>query len=1141
MAATTLRSLMVELGLDSGPFQAGLRSISQAGAATMKPMATATKEVDDSLKHATETTNQAGTGFSKLKTIGTGALLGIGIAAGQMATNLVKNFAFQLPMMALAKLGDAVDLASDKAENASKVQVLFGESSGIVEKASLSAATTVGMSSGKYLEMAGTLGNLVTNFGVTGDAAAGMSVDMIQLAADMGSFNNAEPTDVVYAMGAAFRGETEPIRKYGVMLSQAAVQEKALEMGLITAGEALDKTSKFQATYALILDQTTAAQGDFARTAAGYANQQRILAAQQEEAWTRLGEVIKPIALFITQAMSAIIVAIVGTVTEVANAFKSWIDNNQQLVSTVSELAGVILNVLGKAFDFLVSIVGTAIDVTSKLISLALGPLLPLTIAIAGAMTAQLIPALLKTALTIGGNLYAKILVFALTMKEQLVPAMGDFSMSLGGVGKGLGGLASGIAAAIGPQLLLTAAMAAAVLVIMKLSEAWDAANAYATDLIHSQSELTDGLLQQNEVASVTAKTQAQLNDDMATATEAIQNQTGAAAELQKPFYNLALQLAGFMNQQALNNQLAYEAANANAVQEDSIGQVEEALRALGPTFELTDQNAADLARSMGTNVETIQAAWSQLAVDSEEDAQRIGSALAALPPDFQMTQAAAITMADSMGVASQDIIDAFNAMQSNSTTQSAAMVAALGALPPEFQQFAIDSGLSLDQINAMITNMPTVWGPALVELNAALDKLPPELRSVAEQAGLSVDQINDWVATLPPQAKSSASGVEESMAKIQGALKDTSDSLGGLVGSSDAAWKDFKKSFKDGGEDVEARIKKLKERIVELDKVDLASLGPSALANWSAAKLATSQELGGLTNFVDNKSTLIAGMMPDALSASNQGVSAEYAKLQGNSVKAWSSVQTTAENSSDATAAALPNELQSEQGRLNLMYSQLGRTASTTYSGVTTNAQTNSNSTAAALPNALNAQQGAVSGAMNTMSGTLNSSYGKMESSARTSGDNIGDAFAHALNDAIRAGQQMIANAVNFITAPFQSHSPPKVGPLAGSALKNWGTGIAGLWIGPLIARLAKGQTEVASILQGYFAGAGESLTGVDLRGVLARPLGGAAGFPSTTATSGGIRVEKQEFNIHGQTPEETERAVETGMRRAALELSLS
>jgi hypothetical protein len=279
----------------------------------------------DSSKYskATDQAIKASEGFAdRMKKIGLdvrkGFVEGIGIGGGISVFDTVTK----VVSGAVDKVGESITLASNKAEAASKANVLFGDSYGIVEKASRSAASTVAMSSGKYLEAAGDVGNLVLNMGVAGDEAAKMSVRMLQLAADMGSFNNASPEDVVEAIGAAFRGETEPIRQYGVMLSAAKVEQQALTMGLKNGKQPLTDYAKAMATYSLILDQTAAAQGDLARTADGLSNKQRLAAARQEEAYTRLGEAIQPLATEIMPALADATTAVVGGLTDVLGAIK---------------------------------------------------------------------------------------------------------------------------------------------------------------------------------------------------------------------------------------------------------------------------------------------------------------------------------------------------------------------------------------------------------------------------------------------------------------------------------------------------------------------------------------------------------------------------------------------------------------------------------------------------------------------------------------------------------------------------------------------------------------------------------------------------------------------------------------------------
>lgn len=191
-------------------------------------------------------------------------------------------------------LNGAMSAASDLSESLSKVGVVFGESAPAVESWANTAAKAMGMSKQQALEAAGTFGNFLQAMGQTPSAAKDMSLSMVQLASDLASFNNADPSEVLLALRSGLSGESEPLRKFGVALSEAAVQAKAAEMGLGGLGRELTEQEKISARYAIIMAQTTTAQGDFARTSGGAANQQRILAAETANLSAEIGTKLLP-------------------------------------------------------------------------------------------------------------------------------------------------------------------------------------------------------------------------------------------------------------------------------------------------------------------------------------------------------------------------------------------------------------------------------------------------------------------------------------------------------------------------------------------------------------------------------------------------------------------------------------------------------------------------------------------------------------------------------------------------------------------------------------------------------------------------------------------------------------------------------
>ena len=128
------------------------------------------------------------------------------------------------------------------------------------------------MSKQQAIDAAGTFGNLFTSMGMGQAASADMSTGIVQLAADLGSFNNI-PIDVMLEkMRSGMVGEVEPLRAVGINLSAAAVKAKAIQMGLADANGEVSQAATLQARYAVMLEQSANAQGDFARTADGLAN-----------------------------------------------------------------------------------------------------------------------------------------------------------------------------------------------------------------------------------------------------------------------------------------------------------------------------------------------------------------------------------------------------------------------------------------------------------------------------------------------------------------------------------------------------------------------------------------------------------------------------------------------------------------------------------------------------------------------------------------------------------------------------------------------------------------------------------------------------------------------------------------------------
>ena len=198
----------------------------------------------------------------------------------------------------------ATGAATDLNEEINKASVVFRGAEKPLIDWSNTTASSLGIARQEALAAAGTFGNMLVPMGFARKDAANMSQRMVGLAADMASFNNADPSETLDALRAGLAGESEPLRKFGVFLNDARLKQEALNMGIYDGKGPLDSATKAQATYALILKDTKDAQGDFKRTSGSLANQQRILKAQWTNLAATIGKAVLPVALKLAQALT---------------------------------------------------------------------------------------------------------------------------------------------------------------------------------------------------------------------------------------------------------------------------------------------------------------------------------------------------------------------------------------------------------------------------------------------------------------------------------------------------------------------------------------------------------------------------------------------------------------------------------------------------------------------------------------------------------------------------------------------------------------------------------------------------------------------------------------------------------------------
>lgn len=189
----------------------------------------------------------------------------------------------------------SVDAYAEMQDASSAAAVVFGKDMDKIEAQAKTAATTMGMSKKEVIDAAMTFGTYGKSANLAGDDLATFSTRMVALAGDMASFRGTSTEQAVEAIGAAMRGEMEPIRAYSVQLDDATLRQQALKMGLIsTVKEALNPQQKVLATQAAILAKTTYMVGDYARTSDSAANVQKTMQKSASNLSVELGEKLEP-------------------------------------------------------------------------------------------------------------------------------------------------------------------------------------------------------------------------------------------------------------------------------------------------------------------------------------------------------------------------------------------------------------------------------------------------------------------------------------------------------------------------------------------------------------------------------------------------------------------------------------------------------------------------------------------------------------------------------------------------------------------------------------------------------------------------------------------------------------------------------
>ena len=205
---------------------------------------------------------------------------------------LLGSFAAGLFSATLLKLAN---MAGDANEQMAKASVVFGASTDSVINFANETSEATGRSRYSLIQMAASVQDILVPMGMLRHEAADLSKELVEAAIDVASFNNVTESDAMRDFNSALVGNHETVRKYGIVISEARMQQVALEQGIIQTGDTLTDQQKIMARLAIIQKDSSDAQGDAIRTADSYSNVMKALTAEFQEFGIEVGQQLMPV------------------------------------------------------------------------------------------------------------------------------------------------------------------------------------------------------------------------------------------------------------------------------------------------------------------------------------------------------------------------------------------------------------------------------------------------------------------------------------------------------------------------------------------------------------------------------------------------------------------------------------------------------------------------------------------------------------------------------------------------------------------------------------------------------------------------------------------------------------------------------
>ena len=215
----------------------------------------------------------------------------------------------------------AISLSSELTESQNRLDYVFGESADSVTEFARTTAKAYGLTENAATRFASTFGGILSASGIASDELAGLSENLTKMTGDLASFYDVDQDVFFKKLQAGLAGNAAALRTYGINVSATNLELYRMSKGIQTAYADMDQASRIILRYNYIVESSSKAQGDFARTQFTWANQIRLLKAQFQSLAAIIGGYFVKTLLPVVRILNKIVEAAINAFTALASLF----------------------------------------------------------------------------------------------------------------------------------------------------------------------------------------------------------------------------------------------------------------------------------------------------------------------------------------------------------------------------------------------------------------------------------------------------------------------------------------------------------------------------------------------------------------------------------------------------------------------------------------------------------------------------------------------------------------------------------------------------------------------------------------------------------------------------------------------------